>query len=583
MEDNGYFIKTLFRKFAFPTVIGLLGSTISTLINSIMAGNYFGASGLAIIGICSPLFFLFGTLGALISAGSANVAAKYMSDDNLDEVNKLYSIALMLTVVIGAFVSIMGIVFESEIVDMLGGSANLGVLGYYRNYIPFGVFTMLIYIPMNFTRIDGKPKVGLYMFMTMATINMITNYILIAYLNKGIESIALGAGIGALSACVTGFIFIMKKDSNICFKMPSRSYLLGKLPSILVAGSPMSLNNLFSFIKVLLVNSLLIRLNSDKGLATISILWTLNTFAVAIMSGFGQAIVPLVAIFNEERDNTSVRQVVKFSLSTGLIVFSLICLVLVVFSEQVFGIFGLVNISQIEKSAILFFALSLMFAVANVIMSFYFTGTRKILIANIINFGRGILFIVPFAYLFALVQGVRGVWISFLVAEICTTLFSLVFMFVSHKKNAKLSFPLLLDKTSEDDKQYISFSVENNIKEIADCAAKITEFCEDNELSSKQTMLISMSIEEMLTLIMRSSLGAVYPSVAVRILNVDGMIVLRMRYIGAKFNPIDYYHTNISNDIEKSIDIIGIKYIVSTAKTVDYRETFGINNLIISL
>lgn len=492
------------------------------------------------------MFFLFRTLGALISMGSANVAAKYMGDDNIDEVNKLYSTALIFTVVLGVFVSIMAIVFESKIVSILGGSNIQGGVGYYRNFTIFGIFIMLNYLPINFTRIDGKPKVGLYMFLAMGITNIIINYIFIKYLNKGVESIAIGAGIGGVVACIIGFAFIRSKDSNIRFQMPGRSYMLKNLPCVLVAGSPMALYNLFSFIKVLLLNGLLISLNSTRGLATISVIWPLNTLLAAVMSGFGQAIAPLVGVFNEEKDNTSIRQVVKFSLRTGLIVFSLIGMFLIVFSKQVFEVFGFTNIGQSEKVAMLFFAISLIFAVSNVIMRFYFTGIRKIWIANIIAFAKGALFILPIAYLLAFFQGASGVWISFLLAEICTLGFSLICIFASYKSNRKSTFPLLLDKTSEDGKNYISFSVENDIKEIADCAAKITQFCEDNELSSKQTMIISMSIEEMLGLIMRSSVENIYPSVAVRILNFEGLIIMRMRYIGVKFNPIDYYQTNIS-------------------------------------
>lgn len=583
MEDNGYFIKTLFRKFAFPTVMALLGSTISTLINSIMAGAYFGGNGLTVLGICSPVFFLFATLGALIGAGSANVASKYMSDDNFTEVNRFYSTALLLIIVTGAFVSIVGIAFDNNIVSLLGGNAGQGVIGYYRNYVPFGMFTMLIYIPMNFTRIDGNPKVGLYMFLAMAASNMLANYVLINFFKIGIEAIALGTAVGAFGACITGFIFLRKKNSHIRFHWPSIARMRNKLPSILIAGSPMALNNLFSLVKILVLNGLVISLNSSSSLAVISVLWTLNTFAVAILSGLGQAIVPIIGVFNEEKDNSSIRQVIKFALTTGFTIFLSLCLFLVLFWEQTFMLFGLTGLGQNGQMAMLFFALSLMVAVINVILSFYFTGTGKIFIANIITISRGVLFILPIAYLLSFISGSTGVWLSFISAEVCTLVLSLICVRICCKADSKLSFPLLMNKEYEEGKKYISFSVDTNTEAIAKGAIRVTEFCDVNELSGKQTMLISMSIEELLGLIMTHSINKLYHSIAIRILILEGTIIMRMRYIGEKFNPIDYYRTNISDDIEKSIDIIGIKYIVETAKTVDYRETFGINNLIIEL
>jgi hypothetical protein len=255
----------------------------------------------------------------------------------------------------------------------------------------------------------------------------------------------------------------------------------------------------------------------------------------------------------------------------------------VIFWKQIFGIFGITSIGQNERLAILFFALSLIIAVGNVILSFYFTGAGKIWIANVITIARGVLFILPIAFLLSSTGGEIGIWLSFFMAEVCTLILLLICILVSRKADGKLSFPLLMDKTCEENRKYISFSVDNNTEAITDGAARVTDFCEENELSRKQTMLISMSIEEILGLIMTHSVDKLYHCVAVRILILDDTIIMRMRYIGEKFNPIDYYRSNISDDIEKSVEIIGIKYIVDTAKIVDYRETFGINNLIIEL
>lgn len=583
LEDNGYFIKVLFRKFAFPTIMALLSSTISTFINSIMAGNYFGRGGLASLGICSPVFLVFASFGALVGGGAANVAAKHMSDNNIKEVNKLYSLALIIAIAGSIVISILGINFEENILNILGGQAQAGTISYYKAYIPFGIFIVLVFIPMNFARMDGKPKLGLFMFLSMAAVNVITNYILIIYFKMGIEAIALGTVAGSFAACITGFGSLKRKDSNISFSKLSIKDIREKISSILIAGSPMALNNLFSFIKTLTINSLFISLGASSQLGLVAIIWTLNSFASAIISGLGQGIVPLIGVFNEEKDNTSIRQVVKHSLFTGIIIFISLFMGIVIFWKQIFALFGLLDVGQNEQIAILFLGSSLIFAVVNVVISFYFIGARKIKFANIVTLARGGLFILPLVYILSTIYGTMGIWLSFLLAEICTLLLFFLFSYISYKKDDKLTFPLLMDKKWEDDKGYISFSVENKTEAIANAAEKVSEFCDENELSPKQTMFISLSIEELLGLIMSQSQEKSNSTRAVRILISHETIVIRIRYGGEKFNPIDYYKTNISEDIEKSIDIIGIKYIVNMAKNMDYLETFGINNLVIRL
>jgi len=399
----------------------------------------------------------------------------------------------------------------------------------------------------------------------------------------GIESIALGTAIGSFSACVVGFMFLQGKNSHIRFIKPSIIYIKTKLASILFAGSPMALNNLFTLIKVFVFNSLLINLSANSSLATISVIWTLNNFVFALSSGLGQAIVPLVGVFNQEKDNTSMCQIVKLALSIGLAMFSLLSLFLIIFWKQIFTLFGLTNIGQNEQWIMILFALKLIIEVSNVILSFYFTGTGKIWLANVITIGKGILFILPIAYIFSFFIGATGIWLSFSLAEACTFILLLICSFIKYKSESNLSFPLLMDKKFEDSGRYISFSVANNTEAITDASTKVTDFCEANELSPKQIMLISMSIEEILGLIIIHSANKTHDFVAVRIIISYSTIILRMRNIGEKFNPIEYYWANISDDIEKSIDIIGIKYILDTAEIVDYRETFGINNLVIIL
>ena len=69
----------------------------------------------------------------------------------------------------------------------------------------------------------------------------------------------------------------------------------------------------------------------------------------------------------------------------------------------------------------------------------------------------------------------------------------------------------------------------------------------------------------------------------------DGVIVMRIRYNGKKFNPIDYYESKKKsgdNTLEDMLDLddsMGIKMIIDVCEVVDYRTTFGLNNLMMLL
>lgn len=57
-------------------------------------------------------------------------------------------------------------------------------------------------------------------------------------------------------------------------------------------------------------------------------------------------------------------------------------------------------------------------------------------------------------------------------------------------------------------------------------------------------------------------------------------VLLCIRNAGKIFDPVSFYEENRDNE-EMEERVLGIKLIVGTAKEIKFRETFGMNNLLI--
>ena len=166
-------------------------------------------------------------------------------------------------------------------------------------------------------------------------------------------------------------------------------------------------------------------------------------------------------------------------------------------------------------------------------------------------------------------------------------------------RHTELRGPLLLERRYEAGR-FIAFSVHSTPDEITDASARISSFCEENALAARQSMMIALSLEEMLVSIQEHC----FPddpsqSINVRILiapedeSGERPVILRIRCSGVPFNPIDYYERRKAETagqldkldalLEGLDDSLGIAMIVSAAHTVDYKTTFGINNLTVIL
>ena len=66
----------------------------------------------------------------------------------------------------------------------------------------------------------------------------------------------------------------------------------------------------------------------------------------------------------------------------------------------------------------------------------------------------------------------------------------------------------------------------------------------------------------------------------IRIVKMGEDVLLRIRNSGKIFDPLRFYEENRDNE-ELTEQVLGIKMIAGTAKNIEFRETFGTNNLMI--
>jgi len=174
------------------------------------------------------------------------------------------------------------------------------------------------------------------------------------------------------------------------------------------------------------------------------------------------------------------------------------------------------------------------------------------------------------------------IWLLFPISEIGTLVIIHIATYIVSNKNNSLSKLLLLDDTLDREGKIINFSVSNDIESVMDASVKIGDFCESNEFSLKQQMMVSLAIEEMLALTLRKCFDESerMQSIDVRIYTLKDNIGIRLRCGGRQFNAVDYYENNKVDEFGESL---GIKMILEMAKKVSYLRTFGVNSLNISL
>ena len=586
-ETNDAFVRTAVQKYMAPSVIALIGTTVTIVANSVIVGNCIGAGGLSALNIVNPIYFTFATLGALINVGASTNASVCIGKNEKDRADSYITLALWLTLALSVLVTAIGLALFPQLVRVLGATPSTEP--YVREYgqilLLGGTSVSLMYYPFNFLKVDGRPRQGTYMFLMMFALDLLFNVLFLGVLNLGMRGVALSFVLSTICGDFFGLFLLLGRTSG--FTLGKVKRVGDSVMQILKTGSSMALNNLCNIFRTMVLNYIILRALSEDELTVFAVIGTINNFSNSVISGIAQTITPLIGVFYGEKDNISMRTVVREAVRKGIGVILIMTAGICLSARLIGSALGVTGLPQLAQ-AVIMFAVSFLPGMLNHVYIFYYFTTEKIGLANILTFLRGFVVLVLSALCFSYIQLPGLIWLSFAAAEGVTLLVNMAVVCTRCERDEHLKGMLLLDDRYEEEERYLAFTVENTAAAAADASEKITLFCKEKEMSSKISMTIGLAVEEMLLIIFEHCLSDQRGQYAdVRIMRMDKEIILHMRCAGRLFDPITYYKEKKAEAMQRGEvledDSLGIEMIVKQAQDVTFSRTFGTNNLTILL
>ena len=585
--DDGL-LQGVYIKYFFSSMIAILFSSLGQVGSNIAVGNILGSDKLAVMSLILPVYYVFATIGNMTGIGGSAVCAALTGERKTLECKKAFTATYIVTILFSAVVTAVFIVFLPVIAELLGARGDMltDVKDYGIVMICGGVFTAGIYLSFNFLRLDGRSAATVITFVIMAVVNIAFDVILTIPIKLGMTGISIATSLGAAAASLFGVILISLKSELLGFTKISFSELMHYAAHIFKVGSPGATENASILMRSYILNNLIVSFIGATALSSLSVVNSVNSFALSVIAGGAGALVPLVGVLNSERDTVGIRKIIKASFAICTVILAAFIAVVALFAPQVAAVFGISSpdAQYATANAIRIFLISLPLSFVCNILIYLHLADGHTAISNIMTVLKNFVFIIMVAFIFMKLWGENGLWISFAVCEAGTLIVTAVMHLIAKKKNPNLSFFLLADDSIQKNGASISLSVKNTKDDIMKCVGALEEFCDKNELTPKRSMLITLSMEELLLSVSEHSLSDENDFISVRVLIYKDLLILRIRHKGAMFNPIEYYETQKSDasDLDamlKLSDSLGIKMIVDACDVVDYRTTFGINNL----
>lgn len=571
--QNEDFLNKTYRAALIPGILSILSGCINIIADGILVGRKIGAGGLAAINLCVPVYLALCVAGSFFVSGAAINSSKEIGANRMRKALLYYRMGVTVCLIASAFAAIAGTVFSGRIAAFL--CRDESIFPMVRDYTLVtlaGAFPkILLYIPFWYLRLDGKNKSVVVMMTVMAAGNIALDILFLYVLPMGVPGAALASVIATAAACIYGFICLSRGN----FHFLPGPVLPGKeeLKAMSAAGSPAAMNNLLQTLRLLCINSLLLKYGGSMMVAEFSVINGISAFAEAVTIGVPQAGTAMLGIYHGERDNKSAGILLRLETKTGVLLSLIFGLGIVLGSDLIAAAYGLPASMLLPMLCL---AASLIPALWNNILSSYYSVSEHIWLSNLVIVLRVFVFSVT-ALLLLLKTGATA-WLFLTSSELLTIAVWFPVTWLLAKGDKMKSRFFLMDRTLEKAGRVINFSMVSDTEKICDACERITSFCEANGMKARQTMRVSLALEEMMTLVtnVNSPREVLFD---IRVFAVQEETGIRIRYNGKNYNPlVSESETEAGDEL-----YMGMRMLQKMVELVDYQNTFGVNTLLILL
>lgn len=431
-----YSLNSLLR-FSFPTIFMMVFTGLYTIVDTVFVSRFVNTDALSSINIVTPIINIIVGLGAALAAGGSAIVARKLGAGRDAEARKDFSLIILTGLSLGLIITIVGLLFLEPITYALG--ANSVLIPYVKDYLSL----LLIFAPANilqaifaiFFVAAGTPRLGMALALLAGFSNMLFDFIFIVPMQMGIAGAALATGIGYLIQTVGGIVFFLRNtDKALHFIVPH--FKIGVIGESLFNGSSEMVGHLSSAVTTFLFNITMMKLLGEDGVAAITIIiysqFLLSTFYI----GFSMGVAPIFSYNYGSQDHTQIKRIfricIAFIMSVSVLVFS----IAMIGGPYLTGIFSpegtLVNsITRVGFSIVPF---AFLFSGLNIFSSALFTAFSNGKISAAVSFLRSLVFLSIGILVLPLLFGIQGVWLAVPLAEVCTFLVSISFIWNKKEK-----------------------------------------------------------------------------------------------------------------------------------------------------
>lgn len=422
--------KALYRKYLIASLGSALVITIYSFVDTIAVGQSEGPAGTAAMAVITPIFGILVFFGILFGIGGSVLMNNAKGEGNEEKGNAYFTTALILVVGFTVVTWVLFARFSKPILFFFG--ATQGTLPLVMRYVQWLIRCWPIFIFSTFigafVRNDNAPGLVMAGVISGGCFNIFGDWFFVFPLGMGMEGAAIATVLGTTLQCLIICSHLFRKCCGLKLAKPFR---MGKaIRKIFVIGIGASLLDLGTVVLSTITNNQILRYGSEVELAIYGVMTTIAALVQAMYCGVGQAIQPLVSANFGGRQYGRVRQFLKMSVVTVLIMGVLFTVLAEGLPVPIVQLFmdATPEVLAAAPSSMRLYSLLYLFLGFTVLSTYYLQSVMRDRASMAIGILRSLVVSGLLLYLLPLFWGINGVWLALPISECIVTVVAAVFL-----------------------------------------------------------------------------------------------------------------------------------------------------------
>lgn len=428
-------VNRVYFRYLFAAMGSALITSIYSLVDCIMVGQYEGPDGTSALAVVMPVWNMIFAFALLFGVGGSVLMANMRGQGRREDGNRAFTCAFICVCAVTAIIMPVFIVFDEPLLRLFGAGDDGHILSLALDYafwlkLSVPLFTIGQFIAV-FVRNDDNPMLATIAVLSGGICNIFGDYMLVFVADMGAYGAGLATAIGQLIAVIILVTHFFKKRNTLRFALPAG--FLKMAARMIVIGLPTFLIDMAAALSSTLFNNQIMKYSGSAALAVFGVIINVAMIVQSFSSGIGQAIQPIISQNYGAGQGERVKKFLLRGLASVGVLTAIILLICMLLPTQFIYAFmsPTEEVLSIGPGYMRIYFIAFAFMVFNIFCTYYLQATMRPKLSVAVSLLRSIILAGSLIYALPAIFGGGAIWWVMPVSEFITAIFAGILLILS--------------------------------------------------------------------------------------------------------------------------------------------------------